>query len=107
MQVKVLARNRIRIEPAVRAGVLHIRVTRCNPAVDHDMRDMNILRGKLARHALRERTQRELAHGERGGLRIGLEARGGPGKQDGAAAVSEHSYRRLLSDQETAKRADF
>src|SRR5258705_13187061 len=33
-------------------------------AVDHDMPDVDALRLQLARHALREPAQRELAHGE-------------------------------------------
>src|SRR6202011_5536255 len=35
-----------------------------DPAVDHEMRDVNALRREFARHALRQSTKRELAHRE-------------------------------------------
>jgi len=42
-------------------------------AVDDDMSDVDALRRQLPRHALREATQRKLAHRERGRLREPLD----------------------------------
>src|SRR6266436_4438474 len=64
-EVYVGAGDGVGIKQAVRI-VGRIRPARAfYAAVDDDMRDMNALGRKLARHALRKSTQREFPHGER------------------------------------------
>ena len=75
-------------------------------AVDHDMGDMDALRVKLARHALGEPAQRELAHRERRRLRIALHTGRRAGEHDRAVPVRQHAPRRLLGDQERAEGGD-
>ena len=74
--------------------------------VDHDVGDVNALRRKLARHALGQPAQRELAHRERRRLRITLHARRRAGEQDRAVLVRQHSPRRLLGDEERTEGGD-
>src|SRR5262249_18336530 len=71
-------------------------------AVDHDVSDVDALRRELARHALGETAQRELAHGEGCRLGIALDPRGGAGEQDCAVLLRQHAPRRLLGDEEAA-----
>src|SRR5262249_8918525 len=73
-----------------------------DPAVDHDVSDVDALRRELARHALGEAAQRELAHGEGRRLGIALDPRGGAGEQDRAVLLRQHAPRRLLGDEEAA-----
>ena len=74
-------------------------------AVDDEVGDVDALRRQLARHALRQPAQRELAHRERRRLRIALDARRGAGEQDRAVPARQHAPDRLLRDQEAAERA--
>ena len=76
---------------------------RIDAAVDDDMRHVDALRLQLARHALREPAQRELAHRERRRLRIALDAGGGAGEQDRAVLAGQHACGRLLRHQKAAK----
>src|SRR5260370_37258671 len=59
-------------------------------AVDHDMGDMDALWPQLARHALGQRSQAELAHGKSRALAAAAQRRRGPGPQHRAAAGSQH-----------------
>src|SRR5207247_1666371 len=61
---------------------------------------------ELAREALRQAAQRELAHRERCGLRISLDARRGAGEEQAAAAALDHAFQRGLRDEEAAVRGD-
>src|SRR3546814_20833647 len=72
--------------------ILGPRIVRPLPdaAVDHEMGDMDALRCQFARQALRQAAQRELAHGERGGAGVALDARRSAGEQETAAAVRDH-----------------
>src|SRR5580700_6080137 len=66
--------NRVRIEHA-RLPIGRLRpALALDPAVNDEMRDMDALRAELARHALRQTAQRELAHGEWGRKRVALHA---------------------------------
>src|SRR5215468_4091396 len=68
--VPVAQRDGVGIEHGVRpVGGFGPRCA-ADAAVDDEMRDMNALRRQLARHALRQSAERELAHRERRGLRI-------------------------------------
>src|SRR4051794_38163812 len=83
-EVQVFARNAVRIEKAIRGLVFGaLRVTRCDSAVDDNVRDMNIFRRQLARHGLCQRAQAEFTHGECGGLRECFHARGRAGEHNG------------------------
>ena len=83
-QIEIALRNGVRIEHAVgligRIGP----TVAADAAIDDDVSDVNALRRKLARHALRQSAQRELAHGERRRLGITLHARRRAGQKDGA-----------------------
>ena len=70
------------------------------------MCDVHAVRGEFARHALRQATQRELAHRKGAGLRIALHRGGSTGEQDRAGLLRHHQARRLLTDKESAKSAD-
>src|SRR5690606_20550549 len=94
-------RDRVRIEPFVLACAIAA-VRRANRAVDDKMCDMQVLRLKFARHALREAPQAELAHRERRRTRIALHAGRCAREEDAAVAGLHHPLRRLLSDEEAA-----
>src|SRR5438552_1712166 len=73
--VEIACSNRVRIEQA-RGLARRLRTPRAlDAAVDHDVRHVDALRVKLARQALREPAQRELAHGEGRRLGVALHAR--------------------------------
>src|ERR1700730_18313931 len=95
--------NRLGIERTVRP-VVRVRVPgAANTAVDHEMRDMDPLWPQFSRRALRQATKRELAHGERRGVRVALYTRAGAGQQDCAGTARDHSPCRLLDDQKAAE----
>src|SRR5207253_5339928 len=75
-----------------------------DPAVDHDVADMDVLRLQLPRQALREAAQGELAHREGGRAGIALDAGAGAGEQDRAAALLYHALRRRPRDEKPADR---
>ncbi len=65
MQVEIGVGDSVGIEHRVGAAIGAARVARpADPAIDHDMADMDVLRLQLARQALREAAQGELAHRE-------------------------------------------
>jgi hypothetical protein len=68
------------------------------------MRDVNALRHQLARGALREAAQRELAHRERRGQREALHARRRACQQNRAVRLRKHAARGLLHRMERAER---
>src|SRR5207248_9914517 len=70
--------------------------------VDDEVRDMDVLRAELAREALREATQRELADGKGRGLGIALDARGSAGEEKRAAPALHHALERRLGDEKAA-----
>jgi hypothetical protein len=66
------------------------------------MRDMDVLGRELQGHALRQATQRELAHGEGRGLGIALHAGRSAGEEDAAFASPEHPLGRFARHQKPA-----
>src|SRR5690348_15659113 len=103
MDVEVGFRDRIGLQHAVGAALRASRIALLpDPAVDYEMRDMDVLGLQLARHALREAAQAELAHCEGRRLRIALDARRGTREQDRAVAALQHLARRGLAHQEPA-----
>src|SRR5262249_6501953 len=101
-EVHVALGDGVGIERAVGSvgGVGAVRAP--DAAVDHDVSHVDALRRKLARHALGEAAQRELAHGEGRRLGIALDPRGGAGEQDRAVLLRQHAPCRLLGDEEAA-----
>ena len=91
-QVHIGGRNCVGVE--VRVLIVVRRASRTDSAVDDDMRDVDALGRELARHALRESAQRELAHRERRRLREPLDA--------GRSAGEEHRACRSGSMRRTA-----
>src|SRR4051794_28432430 len=71
IDVQVVLRDLVGEEHAVVAALACPRVVRrADAAVDDEVRDMDVFRRELARHALREAAERELAHRERRRVRI-------------------------------------
>src|SRR6185295_9475964 len=63
VDIQVALRDLVGQQHAVIAAIRGPRVlSRPDAAVDHEMRDVDVLRRQLARHALRQAAQRELAH---------------------------------------------
>ena len=75
-----------------------------HPTIDNEMGDMDALGPQLARRALRQATQGKLAHRERRGERVALDAGTGAGQQDGALSLRNHPAGGLLDNQKAAKR---
>src|SRR5579863_4708846 len=73
-QAEVSLSDGVRVERTVRPVGRIGSPRAANAAVDHDVGNMDALRRKLARQALRQATQGELAHRERRRLRITLDA---------------------------------
>ena len=74
--------------------------------VDHEVGDMDALRRQLARDALRQAAQGELAHRERRRELVALHAGRGAGEQDRALAAGQHAPGGLLRHEEAAERGD-
>src|SRR5712691_6156124 len=77
VDVEIGLRDRLRLEHAVGAAPVGARIAArsLDAAIDDEMRDMDVLRRQLARHALGEAAQTELAHRERCRVGIALDAR--------------------------------
>src|SRR5258708_8693935 len=104
VDVEIGLRNRRRLEHPV--GTARIAAQPLDAAVDDEMGDMDVLRCKLARHALRQAAQPELAHREGGGIDIALDPRPGAGGEERAAAAAEHLFGRRLADEKAAIAGD-
>src|SRR5260221_4885002 len=104
VDVQIGLRDRRRLEHPV--GTARVAAQALYAAVDDAMGDMDVLRRKLARHALRQAAQPELAHREGGGIDIALDARRGAGEEDGAAAAAQHLSGRRLADEKAAITGD-
>src|SRR2546421_11944269 len=100
--------DRVRAQHAVLATRRRARIAAgaLDAAVDDEVRDMDVLRTELAREALREAAQRELAHGEGRRLGVALHAGGGAGKEKRAATTLDHAFERRLRDEEAPIGAD-
>src|SRR5260370_23931406 len=96
MDGEVALGDRLGLQHPVRAacaGAL-VAARRLDTAVDDEMCDVNVLRCKLARHALRQAAQAELAHREGCGVNIALYARRSAGEEDRAVPPRQHRFRR-------------
>ena len=82
MKLEICLRYRVGVEAAIgtaRCGAL--RSSRiAYAAIDHHLSDMDILWLQLARHALNESGQTQLAHGKGRGVCISFDARGSSGE---------------------------
>src|SRR5690242_5844636 len=75
MHVKVSLGDRVGLEQAIGSALIGARiVAAANPAIDDEMRDVNVLRRQFARHALRKAAQSKLSHCEGRRARIALDA---------------------------------
>src|SRR3954470_15143351 len=81
-------------------------VASLDAAVDDEMRDVDVLRRELARHALRQAAQGELPHRERRRLGVALDAGRGTGEEDGAGAARQHALGCGLCDEEAGEGRD-
>src|SRR6202021_214647 len=72
-----------------------------DPGIDDQMRDMNVLRAKLARGRLRSRAQAELGAGEGGIAGAATQGGGGASEENIAGAARQHQLRRLPARQES------
>ena len=75
-------------------------------AVDDDMGDMHALGPQLARHALGERAQAELADRQIDEVGAAAQRCRGAGEEDAAAPLRHHGAGGLAADQEAAEAAD-
>src|SRR5260370_30683471 len=73
-----------------------------NTGIDDQMRDMDALRAKLARRALRYSAQAEFGAGKGGIADPAAHSRSGAGKEDIAAAAPQHQARRLAAGPEAS-----
>src|SRR5258708_35071150 len=104
MDSEVVLRDRLGLQhsvPAACAGAL-VAARRLDAAVDDEMRDMDVLRCKLAGHALHQAAQAELAHREGCGVDIALHARRSTREEDRATPLRKHRFRCSLTDEEAA-----
>ena len=68
------------------------------------MGNVDSLRPELARGALRQTAQRKFPHGECGGSREALDARGRAGEQDRAVSSRQHVLSGVVRDQKAPER---
>lgn len=89
-------RNGVGVEQRVLAIVRRADGPDC--AVDDDMSNMDSLWRQLVRHALRETTQRELAHCESGRVGESLEPRRRAREKHRTVPVGQHASHGMLGD---------
>src|SRR5689334_5363907 len=107
MDGEIAGRDRVRFQECVRAAILAARIAGlADAAIDHEMRDMDVLRCELARHALRQAAQPEFPHREGGREREAFDAGRSAREKDRAVAGFQHQPRGLLADEEAAIAAD-
>ena len=82
------------------------RAFRGDAAVDNDVRDVNTFWAEFAGHALRQRAQADLGHGQARTAGTAAYRGRGAGKNNRARAALEHGARRCATDEKTAKTAD-
>ena len=75
-------------------------------AVDHEVRHMDVLGRQLARHALSQAPEGELAHGEGRRAGVALDAGRGAGEENRSGASLQHRLGGCLADQKTAVAGD-
>src|SRR5215472_14325760 len=76
-----------------------------DPGIDHQMRNVDVLRAELARRALRHGAQSEFGAGKSGVTGATAQARSGSSKEDVAAVPRNHQTRRLPPGEETGEHA--
>src|SRR5439155_18592337 len=104
VEIEIALRDRRRLEHSV--GTARVAALPLDAAVDDEMGDMNVLWRELARHALRQAAQSELAHRKGSRIDVALDARRSAGEQDRAAAAAQHLPSRRLPDEKAAITAD-
>src|SRR5262245_12128749 len=75
--------------------------------IDHEMRDVDILRPELARHRLRDHAQPGFRGGERGVADTAAQARGRTGKEDCPTAARQHQARGFAPGDEAGVAGHF
>src|SRR5215831_15733629 len=78
-----------------------------DPGIDHQMRNVDVLRAELARRALRHGAQSEFGAGKSGVTGATAQARSGSSKEDVAAVPRNHQTRRLPPGEETGVTRHF
>src|SRR5229473_4694268 len=105
-------RDRVDTEQTILAAFRHdlrprlAEAVAIDPAVDHDMGDVDALRPVFPRHALRDRPEPGFGRGEMRVAWLAPEARRGSREDDRASAQWDKPSRRLVSDQKSREAAD-